>query len=358
MIGRIKGLFERILVKLSDKRADKLSNLMVRVKGTCFGRFSFNPIVRPLIKVLDFIIVRTNGNRFIEFELSNICNARCVFCPYPDMLRTDKKFMHMSDVTIESIKKVLPRFHGALVSFTPTTGDTLLHPRWDEFIGEIISLDSVGRATMFTNAIELGSEAVDRLIRLVRSEKGRKFNQLYLSLGGYERESYKRLYQVDRFEKVRANLDILMTRLMKEGIPLGIHLHIKLEKGVKPDMERVLDTYNRMKYPYAYVSHSVAYFSNEAYRRNALIDYLKVGNRPTDRACAYLNKTRFAADGGIWADGCVISEMPNDSSLKLGELKDSNEFIESRRNQLISAWETEGILPLPCQGCTMYRPRA
>jgi hypothetical protein len=71
--------------------------------------------------------------------------------------------------------------------------------------------------------------------------------------------------------------------------------------------------------------------------------------------CSYVRKTRFAADGGIWADGCVVSELPGDSSLKLGTVDDSWEKIESNRKKIIDLWKNQRTIPYPCQKCTMYR---
>jgi hypothetical protein len=357
MKRKIKVILENYLKRLSDNQSDKVSNAFTFIKSKLGSIYPGLSIVRPLIRLCDFIIVRSNGNRFIEFELSNICNARCVFCPYPDMLRTDKKFMHMNEQTLDRIVGSFQHFKGVLVSFTPTTGDTLLHPEWDKYIHSIIQLPQVGRATMFTNAIELDLEAIDRLIVLLRRDRKGKFSQLYLSLGGYSRDSYKNLYQVDRFEKVRGNIDALFKRLKLEKICLGVHFHIKLEKGVEPNTDLAMNIYNREKYPYVYVSHSVSYFSNDAYKRNALIDYYSESSEDHSRACAYLNKTRFAADGSIWADGCVISEMPDDASLKLGNLDLGWETLEAKRNELVSNWELNREIPQPCKGCTMYRPR-
>ncbi|MCC6818962.1 MAG: radical SAM protein, partial [Bacteroidia bacterium] len=158
MRNRIKQRVERWLLGLSDRNADVIGNQATKLKKRWRGAFAFSSIGIFLHKFFDFVIVRTNGNRFIEFELSNICNARCVFCPYPEMLRTDKKFMHMKHETLMHIKEDLVRFKGALVSFTPTTGDTLLHPEWYTYMAEILNETSIGRATMFTNAIELDSE--------------------------------------------------------------------------------------------------------------------------------------------------------------------------------------------------------
>ncbi|MCC6818360.1 MAG: hypothetical protein IT245_05680, partial [Bacteroidia bacterium] len=205
--------------------------------------------------------------------------------------------------------------------------------------------------------IELDSERIEHLIQLLKSEKGYKFSQLYFSLGGYDQATYKSLYQVDRFDKVRSNIQLLMSRLKKEQLPLGIHFHIKLDKGTAPDIEKAMAVYNKEAYPFVYISHSVAFFSNDGYQRNALINYIPNESESKLKACAYLNKTRFAADGAIWADGCVISEMPGDSSLKLGDIQDSFETIEKNRFKLINDWELKGEIPKPCRGCTMYRER-
>lgn len=355
--GKIKVVLENRLKSLNDDQADMVANFCTAIKRRMSKIYSRFSVGVPFLRCLDFIIVRCNGNRFIEFELSNICNARCIFCPYPDMLRTDKKFMHMSAETLAATQRTLRNFKGTLVSFTPTTGDTLLHPEWADYISSVLELENVGRATLFTNAIEFGEEAIDRFIRLLKNDRKGKFSQIYFSLGGYDKESYKRLYQVDRFDKVRSNIHNLLNRLKMEKIALGVHFHVKLEKDTEASVEKALQTYNEDQYPFVYVSHSKAYFSNDAYKRNALIDYLEEQNSDKHLACAYLYKTRFAADGSVWADGCVISEMPGDSSLKLGGLDEDWQSLQSKREDLVRRWEQDRVIPKPCQGCTMYRCR-
>ena len=335
--------------------ADRVSGIATDFRVFFSKRYPENRWLRPLISACNFIIVRTNGDKFIEFELSNICNARCVFCPYPDMLRTDKKFMHMQKETLHKVKQVLQRKKRMMVSFTPTTGDTLLHPEWDVYMREILELDSINRATMFTNAIELDDDGCRRLIALIEADKKGKLSQIYFSVGGYDAETYKALYQVDRFVKVLTHIRQFIKQLRQTGKSIGVHIHIKLTAGATEDLEKAALLFNPGKYPFVYYSHSHQYFSNDGYTRNALLQYYPSETIDSTKACAYLNKTRFAADGGIWADGCVISEMPGDSSLKLGQIDDDFSVIEQNRQRIIRAWEQDGIKPKPCQGCTMYR---
>lgn len=333
----------------------RISNFCNRFKSFLTKSYTKGNVSIHLLRYLDFIIVRTNGNRFIEFELSNICNARCVFCPYPDMLKTDKKFMHMDESILNKIKLKLNAFKGELVSFTPTTGDTLLHPHWHSAMLGVIEHKGISRATMFTNAIALDEEATSNLLDLIDLDKEGKLSQIYFSVGGLNAENYKSLYQVDRFEKVKTNITRFIQMLNEQNKCTGIHLHFKLKKDEVWDEVLVAKWFNPNNYPFVYYSKSVEYFSNSSFKKNAMIDYYPSENLDQKKPCAYLLKTRFAADGGIWADGCVISEMPGDSSLKLGTVDDEWAEISKNRDKLIDNW-TQGNVPLPCQSCTVYRP--
>jgi len=265
--------------------------------------------------------------------------------------------MHMSREVLEKVKGQMPKFNGSMVSFTPTTGDTLLHPEWDAFMLEVLQLKSVKRATMFTNAIELDKDGRRRLINVLERDAEEKLSQMYFSIGGYTREDYKQLYQVDRFDKVLDNLHQLIEELILSKRSIGLHIHVKLKSGELVDMEKAMNLFNPQRYPFVYISHSSHYWSNDGYKRNAILSYYSDEVKDKSKACAYLYKTRFAADGNVWADGCVISEMPGDTSLKLGSIEEDVKVLNSRRAKIIEAWEKDAILPKPCQGCTMYRNR-
>src|SRR5690606_28920826 len=236
----------------------------------------FSSLRVSLNKISDFIIVRCNGDDFIEFELSNICNARCVFCPYPDMLKSGKKFMYMSSETLEIVKAKTSEMRSKLFSFTPTTGDTLLHPEWDLFIGKMLRESQVGRATIFTNAIELDSNTSDKLIDLIQSDTHGKLSQVYFSVGGMDAEHYKLLYAVDRFNLVVQNISVFLSKLKKECIHLGIHIHVKLTTDTSWDPSMAKDIFNQADYPYVYFSHSDSYFSNDSFKKHGSINYYPV----------------------------------------------------------------------------------
>lgn len=354
---KIKTGTELLLKRMPELFLQLIAGLFSGIKRKAAVYWKKRRRFKSVIRFCDFVISRCNGNRFIEFELSNICNARCVFCPYPDMLKSEKKFMHMSEDVLSGNVLKLSHFGSALISITPTTGDTLLHPEWDKAIGKLLDSPHIARATMFTNAIRLDEENRQNFLKLLLSANGHKLSEIYFSVGGLDADTYKAMYKVDRFEIVCENIALFLKLLSENGLAAGVHLHIKMPAETKADMNKAAALMNPYYYPFVYYSASNLYYSNDRYTRNALVEYRTDVVPDKRKACAYLQKTRFAADGSIWADGCVISEMPGDSSLKLGGFEDSWEAIEKNRENLIVQWEKEGSIPAPCQGCTVYRAR-
>ncbi len=354
MKQKIKIALELLLNRLSEENTRRVSLGFSHFKKQLSVAYKKQSWKIRLIHLCDFIIVRTNGFRFIEFELTNICNAQCIFCPYPDMLRTEKKFMNMTSETLAMNSKKLSHFNNAMVSFTPTTGDTLLHPEWPAFIARIMAVSQVKQTTFFTNAIKLDIENQHKLIDLLKHDNHLKMSQLYFSIGGLNRTDYKTLYKVDRFDLVVEQINSFLLLLLENNLTTGIHLHLKMLRANDFKLAEAISLLNKNKYPFLYISHSHLYYSNDGYNRNAQIAYYHKVPIEKTKACSYLYKTRFAADGSIWADGCVISEMPGDSSLRLGSASDSLTAIEAARTKIIADWEQQSLIPKPCQGCTVY----
>lgn len=354
MRQKIKIALELFLNRLNENNTRRVSLRFSSIKQLLSGSYTHQLWRIRLIRICDFIIVRTNGFRFIEFELTNICNAQCIFCPYPDMLRTEKKFMNMTTEILEFNIQKLSHFKNALVSFTPTTGDTLLHPEWNIYIEKIMAVTQIKQATFFTNAIKLDAVNQKNLIQLLRNDKAQKMSQLYFSIGGLNAADYKTLYKVDRFDLVVEQINSFLKLLKENKLTTGIHLHLKMLRVGDFELQKALSILNQHSYPFLYISHSHLYYSNDGYNRNAQIAYYQDSPVEKKKACSYLYKTRFAADGSLWADGCVISEMPGDNALKLGSADASLSEIEKARRTLIDNWEQKGLIPKPCKGCTVY----
>lgn len=307
-----------------------------------------------LIQTVLHALVRRIGDRYIEFELTNICNARCIFCPYPDFLKTDKKFVRMDFESYDKALSTIEKLDYSLISFTPTTGDTLLHPEWDKMMAKAIQLDKIKQVIFYSNAILLDDTCIEKFIELLKEDKEKKFFSIMFSVGGMDAETYKRIFQVNKFDVVVQNINNFQKRLLEENIVVGVYIKMRIPEEHVVEEVTAKNLFNRHGYPFTTIDDNKYFEVSEHLKTYDELKYTENHTVPK-KACTYLQKTRFAADGGIWADGCVLSELPNDSALRLGTLNDSWDKIEANRAKIVEDWEEKQEIPLPCMGCTIYK---
>lgn len=105
----------------------------------------------------------------IELELSNICNANCIFCPYIKIKETNKNFGVMNDKIFSKVLKIIEKEKYQKISFTPTTGEILINKDWDKFIRKTFDLKNIKRVLFYSNAILLNEINQEKLIRLIEN---------------------------------------------------------------------------------------------------------------------------------------------------------------------------------------------
>jgi len=338
----LKGLqlVKKSFVLLYETKAGKLRVL----------RYIFSGI----ISLCNYVIVRKRGNMFVEMEISSICNSRCIFCSYTSFSNSNKIRTLMSKDTYEKVLEKLRQVNYDIISFTPTTGDTLVNPDWDKYIQKAFYLDPIKTIIFYTNGILMNSLNIEKLIQLIRSDTQRKLFSLLFSLGGYDRETYLYMFGVDKFDLVRENLRLLLARLQEEKMSVLVQLEFRIPFDYKLNLHNIKKDLNEDNYPFLGVRTLREFSKIPKVPIDSGLRYV-IDSADKKRFCSYLFKTRFAADGGVWADGCVISEFPGDTSLKLGTVYDDWDTLEQRRKRIIDDWTKNGIIPEPCKECTMYR---
>jgi len=321
---------------------------------TFINRSFLKHLIIPVISVCNYVILRKMGNCFVEMEISSICNSRCIFCPYVDITKTDKKIQTMSSEIYDKVLEKLHQVNYKIISFTPTTGDTLVNQNWDHYIQKSLSLQSIEYVLLYTNGILMNETNIEKLIVLLKTDKKKKIFSLLFSLGGFDEKTYLFMFGVDKFNQVIENIKHLLTRLQQEKLDLLIHLEFRIPFEYQVNVPSIKKGLNPTNYPFLGTRILREFLGIEGLKRYDEVCYRDdLQDKPN--ACSYLRKTRFAADGGIWADGCVVSELPNESTLKLGTVNDSWMDIEVKRKQIIDAWNIKKEIPMPCQKCTMYR---
>jgi|GEM_PF-947100 len=314
----------------------------------------FKKSCRFFIHRIDYVLVRSFGSHFIEFEISSACNARCIFCLYPDIVKSGKRLKNMDKETFDLAIEKIEKSNYSLISFTPTTGDIFMNKEWDYFVEQMLYVNKMKQIFFYSNAILLHEENQDKLIDILKKDKKKKLFALLFSVGGTDRETYNEMFGVDKFDIVVENINQLQEKLKKQNIIVQIGLEFRLPKTKKLDYKLAQQLFNKVGYDFCSIEVLYKYMNNNAIPKLNNLDYMKEVEAPK-RACTYLHKTRYAADGGVWADGCMISEMPGDTSLKLGSVKDTSTMIEQKRAAIIENWENQNEIPTPCQGCSFYR---
>lgn len=306
-------------------------------------------------KVLDFLGRNFNPNFIynkssIELEIVNICNANCIFCPWITIKNTNKKFNIMTDKTYEEVLKKIRKQKYRNISFTPTTGEILLNKNWDKFIEKAAILPNIERILFYSNRILMDDENQNKLVTLTKKYK--KIKDIHFSIGGIDNETYHLMYGVDRFEVVQKNINSLLKKLKNEKSEVEVVIEIRIPKKENITEKQIKNIFNSCNYEKLKINIMKKFARIKCIQEREELEYNKVkltGKKP----CVYLYKTRYDANGGIWADGCVVSELPNNTSLFLGTINDELELIEKRRKKIIAEWK-EGRKPLVCEKCSFY----
>lgn len=129
---------------------------------------------------------------FVEVELTNYCNLRCIMCPYTIMTRPKG---YMSESTF---RKAMKECRGKVKNtYLHQIGEPLLHPKLIQFIE--LSHDSGIHTSISTNAMLL-DEA--RALNIIES----KLDEIVVCLDGVEKETVEKIRPGSDLSKISYNL--------------------------------------------------------------------------------------------------------------------------------------------------------
>lgn len=136
--------------------------------------------------------------RNLHLEGTNICNAKCTFCAYPQMERA-KETMPME--TFGRIVDEYVEMGGRGVSLTPIVGDPFVDRHIFERLDYLDQKPGIQGFYFYTNGILMKPAISDRLVSY-----GEKLH-VFVSFGGFDRETYKAIMGVDYFDLVCKNIE-------------------------------------------------------------------------------------------------------------------------------------------------------
>ena len=156
--------------------------------------------------------------RNLHIEATNVCNAKCTFCAYPQMERA-KETMPMD--TFKAIIDEYVDMGGRGVSLTPIVGDPFVDRHLFERLDYLNQKSEIQGFYFYTNAILMKPAVIDRL--LAYSDK----LSIFVSFGGFDRKTYKAIMGVDYFDLVCANIEAFVAAKRQSQSSIAFSLALR-----------------------------------------------------------------------------------------------------------------------------------
>lgn len=318
--------------------AQKVVRVLRRKADAMVGR------LYPLQDTLDAMAARPFE---LHLELTNLCNANCVFCPYQYQER-DVQFM--SDDVFHKAVGDYAAMGGGSVGLTPIVGDALIDPKFLDRVRYLRSLPEVDRIWLTTNAILLDKFGVDNVL-----QSG--INAMNISTAGFEAEMYKRVYRNASYERMRHNVVDLVERNTALGSPVSITIAIRPDRPLKdamndPDFQPILAHKPQIDFTWSFTS------ANGRIKRVDLPTEMKlrVVTSRKEACVSTYNGPIVLPDGTLMGCSCVAA-MDATKDLGIGNILQSSlsEIWRGEKIEDLRAGFSNGKLNATCAGCDMYR---
>lgn len=293
----------------------------------------------------------------LQTAVTNICNAKCSFCAYPQAVQSGA--LQRGVMSMELFKKAVQEWSqlgGQVLDLTPTVGDTLLDPDLIAKIHYAVRDAGVKTVVLTTNAILINRN------NLYRDLVDSGLAAVFISTQGTDPEVYRQIYRVDKYDEVRSGLHHLLEYNRSRGEPVEIGIRYRnaqkpsdiiKSKDFKETILPYLSSRVRVNFTVNYDNWGGAITPAEMFGAMRLRRLPKPVNLP----CKNLFTYAVRHDGLVRLCGCRFKTSDNDDMV-VGNLK-AQPLAEISTNQ--RAWQIiegfyEGRRPEACQKCTFYVP--
>ncbi len=315
-------------------------------KLTSLGLARAMRYVGPLINIDDVLAELSERPTHLGMELSNICNANCVFCGYQYVERP--RVVLPTDLFRKSIDE-FDALGGGSVGFNTVVGEPLVAPDAVERIRYARSKENIRRIGLFTNGILINRVGPTDLI-------ASGLDDITISIGGFDRETYKRIFRVDCWDLVREGILDLLKANESAGRKVKITIALRSDIPIWESLGK--PAYQEMKKHQFYLEFNIRHFDNWSGRikQEDLTGTMRLRDLPQKREpCAILYRApKILSNGDMTLCGC--RDLNGDSELVLGSTRDRSIYemwhlpkVEEIRNGFYGS-----RYPEICRDCSMY----
>ncbi len=284
----------------------------------------------------------------LHLELTNLCNASCIFCPYQYQERPTG---FMSDEVLEKAVNDYVQINGGSVGLTPIVGDALIDPRFLERVRFLRSRPEIDRIFLTTNAILLDKQGITETLTS-------GLTTINISTSGFDKESYKRIYRSPAYERMKENVTHLVAENTKLGSPVNISICLRTDRPLDevmrdPDFQPILAHNPTVDFAWSYRS------VGGRITREMLPEQMKFRKVAAKKEpCGSLyNGAMVLIDGTVVACACLAA-MDAVPDLRIGNVMENDLleiWVSDATRQLRDQFRPGGSLNPTCAACDAYQ---
>ena len=319
---------------------DKIKRVISRKAGALVGGTLYN-----VDKTLAAMALRPFE---LHLELTNICNANCIFCPYQYQERATG---FMSDEVFEKAIDDYVKINGGSVGLTPIVGDALIDPKFLDRVEYLRSLPEIDRIFLTTNAILLDKHGIREVLTS-------GLTSIMISTSGFDRESYKRIYRSPAYERMKENVTRLVEENKRLGSPVHISICLRTDRPLEdvmrdPDFQPILQHEPTIDFAWSYRS------VGGRITREMLPNEMQFRKVPAKKEpCGSLfNGAMVLIDGMVVACACIAA-MDAIPDLHIGNILE-NDLLEIFASEAMGGLREQfrpgGSLNATCASCDAYQ---
>jgi radical SAM protein with 4Fe4S-binding SPASM domain len=318
---------------------DKVRRALTRRLDAAFGRLFFD--------LEDTLAAMATRPFELHLELTNLCNADCIFCPYHFQQRSHQ---FMSDEVFHRAVDDFVGMHGGSVGLTPIVGDALIDPHFLARVRALRARSEIDRIFVTTNAILLDRHGIAEVL-------SSGVTSINISTSGFDELSYRRIYRSSAYRRMRDNVTALVeenARLAKPvNVTIGLRTDRPLEEVLKdPDFQPILRHEPNLDFTWWYSS------AGGRITRETLPAGMTLRKAPpkTEPCVNLYNGPIVLPDGTVLGCSCLAA-MDALEDLKIGHILEEN-LLEIWTGELMrqirAQFRTQGCLNQTCEACEMY----
>lgn len=282
----------------------------------------------------------------LHIEVTNICNANCVFCAYQFQAR--EKMIMDKALYAKAIDDYCSMGGGEL-RLESCVGDPLLDPNFIDRVRQARSHPEIKDIVTLTNGINLEKIDIDNLL-------GSGISTINISTGPWDEELYKSIYRSPCYQSMRSGVTRLLKKNAELTKPLNIGILFRTNLSMKKTLE-LADYQVIRKLP-----HRVEFNTDfDTWLGN--IEKKDLPGGMHIRALSEMDKEPcyWLYDGPIiFVDGkvglCGCRDFNADSELIIGSILESflSELWQSQKTHQLRRRFFDGEFPHICKRCRNY----